>query len=551
MKPLLYLLIVLCTLLAPHSFSQDIISLKNGSTLNVKVMEIGTEEIKYKKSTNPNGPSYSIRKGTIDKITYPNGEEEIFSKEYLDKIDALLKKFEDAATNKQGFKALKSVGFKSQHLAEHDSPFKSSIDTSSLASDFSAQGRIKTTPKMDSIIRAIKDNVKEGATFKTKTENEEYYIGGYGYYSFSSHMNWKSVKSKDAVWRLSGSEDNGFQIQHNYDPLFKQDIAPVVEHFICFELLYEDKKNITYRGIEVNNGKNFHHFVIKKEYIGQYRYNEFWLDATTFLPVTYTIGSIKEGEPNHIVKVESSVFVKGFWFPTIESSILPTIPGSKSNRHLNTDFKVNEDFLHYFKVPDVNKLNASLENKKEIPISIFLELNSGDDLEKIIDLFKKNNIKYDNDKINKLSNEIDFVIIGSGEMNTIKIKEILDVSYDRIEFGFEKRKLKSIAFINNIGTDASSFISDRKYHDKFTNTTVSIDSYLSEKNGSKAEKSSYWDLPKGYKWDKIIKKKKEYNKINTNLGFITLTIIRRNEAWYQHLVLGDIKIAYKSESIFF
>ncbi len=52
---------------------------KDGSTLSVKVLEILLTEIKYKKASNPNGPTYTILKTDVTKIIYANGEEELMS----------------------------------------------------------------------------------------------------------------------------------------------------------------------------------------------------------------------------------------------------------------------------------------------------------------------------------------------------------------------------------------------------------------------------------------------------------------------------------------
>ena len=57
----------------------DILTLKNGEELNVKVLEIGQSEIKYKKCDNQNGPTISIRKSEVFSIKYPNGSKDIIT----------------------------------------------------------------------------------------------------------------------------------------------------------------------------------------------------------------------------------------------------------------------------------------------------------------------------------------------------------------------------------------------------------------------------------------------------------------------------------------
>ena len=66
-------------LLATSAFAQDVIVKKDGSTILSKVIEIGTSEVKYKKYSNPDGPTYTIAKSEIQAINYENGEKETFT----------------------------------------------------------------------------------------------------------------------------------------------------------------------------------------------------------------------------------------------------------------------------------------------------------------------------------------------------------------------------------------------------------------------------------------------------------------------------------------
>lgn len=56
----------------------DNIILKNGEAINAKVIEITDTEIKYKKCSNLNGPTYSVYKSQVSVIKYINGTEETF-----------------------------------------------------------------------------------------------------------------------------------------------------------------------------------------------------------------------------------------------------------------------------------------------------------------------------------------------------------------------------------------------------------------------------------------------------------------------------------------
>ncbi|MDP3558647.1 MAG: hypothetical protein Q8T03_14840 [Bacteroidota bacterium] len=60
--------------------SQDTMHTQEGSLIAGKVIEISENKIKYKKSTNLNGPLYVIDKSTITMIEYKNGTQEVFPK---------------------------------------------------------------------------------------------------------------------------------------------------------------------------------------------------------------------------------------------------------------------------------------------------------------------------------------------------------------------------------------------------------------------------------------------------------------------------------------
>ena len=61
------------------TFAQDIIILKNGNDIQAIVLEIGADDVKYKKFDNPNGPSYTLRKSEIFTIRYENGSKDVFN----------------------------------------------------------------------------------------------------------------------------------------------------------------------------------------------------------------------------------------------------------------------------------------------------------------------------------------------------------------------------------------------------------------------------------------------------------------------------------------
>ncbi len=62
-----------------NSFSQDVITKKNGADIKAKISEVNEAEVKYKKFDNLNGPYFTIKKSEILMIRYENGTKDIFS----------------------------------------------------------------------------------------------------------------------------------------------------------------------------------------------------------------------------------------------------------------------------------------------------------------------------------------------------------------------------------------------------------------------------------------------------------------------------------------
>lgn len=72
-------LMVVGTLICGVVSAQDVITLKTGEDLNVKVLKVGSAEIEYKKSDNPDGPSYTVQKSDVFMIKYQNGSKDVFN----------------------------------------------------------------------------------------------------------------------------------------------------------------------------------------------------------------------------------------------------------------------------------------------------------------------------------------------------------------------------------------------------------------------------------------------------------------------------------------
>ena len=76
MKKFLLLIVAIATL---QAYAQDVIVKTDGSTILSKVLEVNTNDIKYKKHSNPNGPTYTINKSEVLSINYQNGDKDMFN----------------------------------------------------------------------------------------------------------------------------------------------------------------------------------------------------------------------------------------------------------------------------------------------------------------------------------------------------------------------------------------------------------------------------------------------------------------------------------------
>jgi hypothetical protein len=71
---------VLTFLMVGCGYAQDIITFKSGEEVKVKIIEIGLNEIKYKKAdTTESNPTYLVYKTAVLMIKYENGTKDIFT----------------------------------------------------------------------------------------------------------------------------------------------------------------------------------------------------------------------------------------------------------------------------------------------------------------------------------------------------------------------------------------------------------------------------------------------------------------------------------------
>ena len=81
-------------------YAQDVIVKQDGSTIMAKVLEVETTVVKYKKWSNQDGPTYTIKKSELISINYANGEKDVFS----------VAKVEDESDFAEFFNTQKDIG---------------------------------------------------------------------------------------------------------------------------------------------------------------------------------------------------------------------------------------------------------------------------------------------------------------------------------------------------------------------------------------------------------------------------------------------------------
>jgi hypothetical protein len=82
MKKIFFLVLVI--FFTTQLFAQDKIYKLKGTVIKAKVIEIGTDEIKYKLYDNPDGPVYVVDKSTLNRIEYADGRVEKYKISYKD-----------------------------------------------------------------------------------------------------------------------------------------------------------------------------------------------------------------------------------------------------------------------------------------------------------------------------------------------------------------------------------------------------------------------------------------------------------------------------------
>jgi hypothetical protein len=432
----LYILLFAFNLVHLGLFSQDLIFLKDGSSVNVKVIEIGIDDIKYRKQS-PDGPLYVIKKSDVNKIRFPGGQEEIISQDYqteqTSQLKKLVKMHEDAVTGKQGKDALKTIIYKGNGW------------------------------------KAFKI-----AGFGTRSEQ-------------FSDSNYYSVVSKNGIWTYSYSKLAGARITNGSGTVSIYSMTSIWDDLPGCDLLAAELSNIEYKGL-VNNDKPLHLFEIKRV---NNLISTVLLDPDSMLPVGGS--SYAKGAEKYIqnYQISESRRISGFWIPT------------KTSLVTYEDVQVNKDLTRYFEVPDVEKINKSLDKRKSLTFDQFVNLPQDASWSSVLQFVETNKLSYVVKGYLTKKDSLKVIRIGAGEMNTITLSDVENKSVDFIDFGFEKDQLKYLSMTKWLNTRYSLADDEKSFFANAPTICNAFDTVVSQKIGNK---------PSPGKWDSYSRGAKEVRK---------------------------------------
>ncbi|MBO4530102.1 MAG: hypothetical protein J6S89_11485 [Paludibacteraceae bacterium] len=107
MKKAFFLLLVF---ISCECFAIDVIVTTSQEKIEGKILEVSSSEIKYKKASNPNGPTFVIEKEKVSTIVYENGEVEVLKHEEIKPVTTEDKKVEAAGNAKAEQKGKEITG---------------------------------------------------------------------------------------------------------------------------------------------------------------------------------------------------------------------------------------------------------------------------------------------------------------------------------------------------------------------------------------------------------------------------------------------------------
>jgi hypothetical protein len=84
-----FFFVFVCLILAAATANaQDVLYKRNGQTVDVKVIELGISEVKYRNFNEPDGPVYVVEKESIQKIVFKDGHTEFYGEARMDATEA-------------------------------------------------------------------------------------------------------------------------------------------------------------------------------------------------------------------------------------------------------------------------------------------------------------------------------------------------------------------------------------------------------------------------------------------------------------------------------
>lgn len=143
-------------LLYMAGFTQDIIILRNGNELKVKVFEINQKEIKYRQFDFMDGPLYSVQKTEIFLIKYENGTRELFSEN-----KKIIIKEEPVKTDNANSNPGNNTSSSSETKQKNDkntSTTKKNVTTNSTGTKINSEPEKKTTANNNTDLKATDKN---------------------------------------------------------------------------------------------------------------------------------------------------------------------------------------------------------------------------------------------------------------------------------------------------------------------------------------------------------------------------------------------------------
>lgn len=122
MKKLIIVLTSVLGLSLP-AFSQDIITTRDGDEIEAKVLEIDSQNVKYRLYSEPDGVMYTVRKADLMMIRYENGRKEVFTNQ--SSFNRMLSQREPAEGLVPGmkYKELKDIYSPSEYISMPGNPY--------------------------------------------------------------------------------------------------------------------------------------------------------------------------------------------------------------------------------------------------------------------------------------------------------------------------------------------------------------------------------------------------------------------------------------------